>query len=136
MEQIYHIKYLHNQKGKSLRKITRETGHDFETVKKYVEKDNFNLELCVKRRKGKLEPYKALIDSWLFDDLNSKSIVGKSIIKQILNTWNFYYIFGEFTFAINISIPSEKSRCYENKLQKNIYQKMGTNYPLFQSNKY
>jgi transposase len=72
MEQIYHIKYLHNQKGQSLRKITRETGHDFETVKKYVEKDNFNLNLCPKQRKGKLEPYKALIDSWLYEDLDCK----------------------------------------------------------------
>jgi transposase len=72
MEQIYHIKYLRNQKGKSLRKICRETGHDFETVKKYVAKDNFNLDLRPKRRKGKLEPYKELIDSWLIKDLEAK----------------------------------------------------------------
>lgn len=43
MEQIYLIKYLRNHKGKSLRKIAKETGHDFETVKKYVEKNDFNL---------------------------------------------------------------------------------------------
>jgi LysM repeat protein len=43
MEQIYIIKYLRNHKGKSLRKIAKETGHDFETVKKYVEKNDFNL---------------------------------------------------------------------------------------------
>jgi transposase len=72
MEQIYHIKYLHNQESKSLRKIAQETGHDFETVKKYVEKDNFNLVLQPKRRKGKLEPYKELIDSWLTKDLEAK----------------------------------------------------------------
>lgn len=72
MEQIYHIKYLRNRKGESLRKIARETGHDFETVKKYVEKDNFNLDLRPKRRKGKLEPYKELIDSWLIKDLDAK----------------------------------------------------------------
>jgi transposase len=73
MEQIYHIKYLHNQKGKSYRKIAEETGHNFETVKKYVERNDFNLESKpTKRRRSKLEPYKELIDSWLESDLKSK----------------------------------------------------------------
>jgi len=54
MEQIYLIKYLRNHKGKSLRKIAEETGHDFQTVKKYVEKDDFNLYPRPKQqRKGK-----------------------------------------------------------------------------------
>lgn len=73
MVQIYHIKYLHNQKGKSYRKIVKETGHNFETVKKYVEKDDFNVESRpIKRRKSKLDPYKELIDSWLENDQKCK----------------------------------------------------------------
>ena len=57
MEQIYLIKYLRNHKGKLLRKIAEETGHDFQTVKKYVEKDDFNLYPRPKQqRKGKLDP--------------------------------------------------------------------------------
>lgn len=73
MEQIYNIKYLRNKKGHSLREISRETGHDFETVKKYVEKDNFNVEVKAKqKRKSKLEPFKQLIDSWLTKDLEAR----------------------------------------------------------------
>jgi len=57
----------------SLRSIAKETGHDFETVKKYVEKNDFNLELEPKqKRKGKLDPYKELIDEWLINDLKAK----------------------------------------------------------------
>lgn len=73
MEQINHIKYEVNFKGKSLRKISKETGHHFNTVKKYVEKQDFNLEVKPKKSKPrKLSPYVELIDSWLKADLNSK----------------------------------------------------------------
>ncbi len=73
MEQIHHIKYLSKYKGKSLRKISSETGHHFNTVKKYVEKNNFNLELNPgKSKPRKLAPYVDLIDSWLKDDLKAK----------------------------------------------------------------
>ena len=73
MEQVHDIKYLHKFKGKSLRRISSETGHHFNTVKKYVEKDNFNLELNPgKRKPRKLAPYTELIDSWLEADLKAK----------------------------------------------------------------
>ena len=55
MDQIYRIKNMSKFEGKSLRKISKITGNDFETVKKYVTKDNFNNELRPKqRRQGKL----------------------------------------------------------------------------------
>ncbi|MFZ5645987.1 MAG: IS21 family transposase, partial [Bacillota bacterium] len=42
-------------------------------VKKYVDKDDFNLQIRERqRRKGKLEPFKELIDQWLKDDLQAK----------------------------------------------------------------
>jgi transposase len=54
---------------KSLRKISKETGHDFETVKKYVEKEDFNQKLRPKqKRKSKLSPYKELVTTWLVND--------------------------------------------------------------------
>jgi len=43
MEQIYHIKFEHNEKGKSLRRIAQETGFNFRTVRKYVEREDFNV---------------------------------------------------------------------------------------------
>jgi len=39
--------------GKSLRKIAQITGHDFETVKKYVEKEDFNQPIRPKQKATK-----------------------------------------------------------------------------------
>lgn len=73
MAQIQDIRFLRKFKGLSLRSISKETGHHFETVQKYVEKEDFNLPLREKQtRKSKLEPYKELIDQWLNDDLPAK----------------------------------------------------------------
>lgn len=73
MAQIQHIRFLKNYKDMSLRSIAKETNHHFETVKKYVEKEDFNLQLREKQhRKGKLDPFKQLIDQWLTDDLSAK----------------------------------------------------------------
>ena len=41
MEQVYRIRNMRKFEGKSLRKISHLTGQDFETVKKYTEKDDF-----------------------------------------------------------------------------------------------
>jgi len=73
MAQIQNIRFLKNHKGMSLRSIAKETNHHFETVKKYVEKEDFNLQVREKKhRKGKLDPYKQLIDQWLTEDLSAK----------------------------------------------------------------
>jgi len=112
MEQIYHIKYLRNQKGESLRKIARETGHDFETVKKYVEKDNFNLDLRPKRRKGKLEPYKELIDSWLMEDLKAKP-------KQRHTAQRVYERLKEI-YQTKLNISDRAVRAYVSRRKKEI----------------
>lgn len=73
MDQIQEIKYLKNRKGKALRAISRETGHAFETVKKYVEKQDFNLERRPRQERcGKLAPYKHHIDEWLKSDKRAK----------------------------------------------------------------
>jgi len=69
MDQIYRIKNLRKFEGKSLRKISEITGYDFATVKKYVEKENFNLEHRSKQqRNSKLSPYKDIVIKWLEDD--------------------------------------------------------------------
>ena len=66
MDQVYRIRYLRKFEGKSLRNIAKLTGHDFETVKKYAEQDNFNLEDKVKqKRQGKLAPYEDIVREWL-----------------------------------------------------------------------
>ncbi|MDR2572160.1 MAG: IS21 family transposase [Oscillospiraceae bacterium] len=72
MEQVYRIRTLRKYEGKSLRKISEITGHDFETVKKYVEKEDFNTEIRPKqKRQSKLSPYKEIITTWLVNDKHS-----------------------------------------------------------------
>lgn len=73
MKQIKNIKKMWSKEGKSLRGISTETGHAFETVKKYAEKDNFNIEPVPKQiREGRMSPYKTIIDEWLENDLKLK----------------------------------------------------------------
>jgi len=73
MAQVQNIKFLRDHKGLSLRSVAKETGHHFETVKKYVDKDDFNLQVRERgKRKGKLDPFKDLIDQWLTKDLSAK----------------------------------------------------------------
>ncbi len=70
MEQVKDIKYLRERKGLSYRAIIKETGHAFETVKKYADQDDFNIEPKLrKRRQSKLEPYSDTIKAWLEQDL-------------------------------------------------------------------
>ncbi len=62
MIQRYHIKHQSFHKGQSLRSIAEETGHDFRTVKKYAEEDDYNLSVKPKRgRPSKLDPVKPLL---------------------------------------------------------------------------
>ncbi len=73
MEQIYHIRFEHREKDKSLRRIAQETGFNFRTVRKYVEREDFNIKKkAIHTRKGKLDPYKETIDKWLTEDLKAR----------------------------------------------------------------
>ncbi len=47
------------KKDKSLRRIAQETGFNFRTVQKYVEREDFNIKKkVIHTRKGKLDPIK------------------------------------------------------------------------------
>ena len=70
MIQVHHIKSLYEDKGYSLRKIAKETLHDFKTVQKYVNQQDFNQKL--EKRKvitKKIDAYKEEIMEWLVADL-------------------------------------------------------------------
>ncbi len=69
MEQAYYIRYEHYNKGKSIRQISRETGHAFDTVKKYINMEDFSPKPPVKRtRIGKTAKYRDTVKQWLIDD--------------------------------------------------------------------
>jgi len=66
--EVYHTKQLRERENKSLREIARETGHDFRTVKKYAEQEDFKERKAVQKKRSKQDPYKATIDKWLEED--------------------------------------------------------------------
>jgi len=70
MDHINYITAIREFEGLSLREIARRTGFNFRTVKKYVDMDNWNLE--IKNSKSKisdLDLVKPIIDEWLENDL-------------------------------------------------------------------
>jgi len=82
MEQIYHIRFEHREKDKSLRSIAQETGFNFRTVRKYVEREGFYIKKkAIHTRRGKLDPYKETIDKWLTEDLKSRP--QKGILRNV-----------------------------------------------------
>jgi len=66
-------KYLSNlsqYEGLSLREISKRTGYHFNTVKKYVDKEDWNKQYIPrKQRESLLDPLKPKIDEWIQEDL-------------------------------------------------------------------
>ena len=119
MDEINHIKYLRDRKGQSLREIARETGHAFETVKKYAEKQDFNIARRKQRRKSKLDPYKAIIDEWLTNDLKERP-------KQRHTAKRVYDRLQEM-YGIGFKVSERTVRYYVSAKKKELY----TNNELF-----
>jgi len=70
MDQINYITAIREFEGLSLREICRRTGFHFDTVKKYVDRDDWNDKPGEpKNRESGLDPLKHIIDEWLQTDL-------------------------------------------------------------------
>ena len=66
MRRINYITSLYHEEGLSIRQIAKKTGHHFDTVKKYLDKEDWNLEIePQKERVSKLDPLKPIINKWL-----------------------------------------------------------------------
>ena len=68
---ISNLRFKNMYEDKSLRQICRETGHAFETVKKYVDCDDFNEQPKASKRAlkpTKLDQAKKIIDEWIESD--------------------------------------------------------------------
>ena len=73
MEKQVYLTNLREFEGLSLRKISDRTGHHFDTVKKYVDKEDWNKEYKPrKQRESLLDPLKPIIDEWIREDLKRK----------------------------------------------------------------
>ena len=70
LEKQVYLGNLSEYEGMSLRGIVKKTGHHFDTVKKYVDKEDWNKEYKPrKERPSGLEPLKETIDGWIKEDL-------------------------------------------------------------------
>ena len=73
MLQVDRQNYLSNLsqfEGLSLREISERSGHHFNTVKKYVDREDWNTEYKPrKERVSLLDPLKPIIDEWIREDL-------------------------------------------------------------------
>ena len=59
VEQIYDIREMYFKEGKSMREISRLSGRDRETIKRYVEQEDFSIEVPIRqRRSSKTDAYR------------------------------------------------------------------------------
>lgn len=71
MDQVKSIRDMFYRQGMNISEIARKTGADWKTVRKYVDKDDFNVPVPIPEetnRSSKLDPYKPTIDQWLKED--------------------------------------------------------------------
>ena len=70
VERQNYLSNLSDFEGMSLRAIAKKSGHHFNTVKKYVDREDWNKEYRPRtERPSKLDPLKPVIDSWLMEDM-------------------------------------------------------------------
>ena len=72
MDQIHDIRFRFYEKGENVSQIAEALRLDWRTVRKYIDQNDFNeaapKPAMDKKFCPKLDPYKALIDSWLIED--------------------------------------------------------------------
>ncbi len=73
MTQIKRIKKIYYSKGKNINEIAKITGHNYRTIVKYLEKDDFNRDAEMKKeekrgRPRKIDPVIPIINEWLIGD--------------------------------------------------------------------
>ena len=70
MDDIKYIKRLYEKEELSIREIMRRTGYHYETVRKYLDMEDFNEPMYPpKESVSLLDLLKPIIDQWLLDDL-------------------------------------------------------------------
>lgn len=88
MTQKNDIRKRYYEQGKNISEISRETGYDRKTIRRYVEQTDWNIEPATEKKLGrptKLTPYKEQIDLWLerkiknLDASSDISIFGGSV---------------------------------------------------------
>lgn len=72
MDDVKYIRRMFENEGASIREIMRRTGYHYETVRKYLDMDDFNEPYhAAKEVPSLLDPLKPVIDEWLEEDLKA-----------------------------------------------------------------
>ena len=70
MDKQNYLSNLSEYEGLSLREIAQRSGHNFRTVKKHVDREDWNVEYKPRKaRVSPLEPLKPVIDGWIMEDM-------------------------------------------------------------------
>ena len=115
MTDIKYIKDLFEKKGLSLREITRVTGYNFRTVRKYIDKEDWSQPLVNRTRESLINKYKTDIDEWLESDINSprkQRHTAKRIFNKLKHKYNNEFNLSYRTIARYVS--SKKKALYQN----------------------
>ncbi len=73
MDRQNYLSNLSEFEGMSLREISAHTGHHFNTVKKYVDREDWNEAYNPrKERESRLDPLKPILDEWIKEDLKRR----------------------------------------------------------------
>ena len=70
--EINYIRHETNQKGRSYKSVAESVNHDWRTVKKYANQEEFPQKLKQKRKSPVMDRVKPIIDQWLEEDLKFK----------------------------------------------------------------
>ena len=70
--QVHYIRKLYFDKGKSITEIEKATGHNYRTIKKFIECEDFNEVPKIKTRKTKSDLIRPFVRSILEEDKNKK----------------------------------------------------------------
>ena len=104
--------------GMSLREISKKTGYHFNTVKKYVDMENWNDGYKPRKQRGSLlEPLYSLIDEWLLEDMKRGRKYRRTatkMFKDIQNSENYSKL---------LLVGKQSVLNYVNKRKKELYKK-------------
>lgn len=127
MTQIKHIRKLYYSKGKKVNEISRITGHNYRTIVKYLEKDDFNIDIEKKESERRGRPRKIdsvipIIDRWLEED-KTAPLKQRHTAKRIYNRLK-----EEYADLLNVGYRTIAN--YVSKKKKEIYKDEGGYLPL------
>ncbi|MCK9471894.1 MAG: hypothetical protein M0Q88_09100 [Bacilli bacterium] len=117
MTQVNRIKKMYYSKGKNIKDITKATGHNYRTIIKYLEKDDFNKTEKTEEKRGRprqIDPVTPIIDKWLIKD-KTAPVKQRHTAKRI-----YERLKEEYPELLNVKYRTISS--YVNQKKKEIYQ--------------